>query len=207
MNKDIEKKYKMSFTAGGILYQESITLAALYYEQKDWSLIHNQVLEQNLLQTRTQNSAKRVLREITQRLKLLTDYEIQLLVNGSRHEQNQILWYAICQLYQFIHDFAVEVIREKFLQMNLKLTQDDYAVFFNHKAEWHEELEKLKNSTQNKLRQVLFKMLREADLLSTSGMINPCLLTPQIVKLLGQKSLSALAIFPISDTDIKALAK
>lgn len=197
----------MSFTAGGLLYQESVKIAELYWDLGDWSTVRNQVLEKNILQSRTLNTAKRVYREISARLKLLSGEELKIAIEGSRQEQNHILWLAICKRYQFIYDFAVGVVREKFLQLNLELTLEDYDAFFNAKAEWHDELERLTNETRNKLRQIVFKMLREAELVSKDNIINPVILTPHVVKTICKDTQANLAVFPISDADIKVWAK
>jgi hypothetical protein len=114
-------------------------------------------------------------------------------------DQGHILWAAVCKRYRFIHDFAVEVVHEKFLSMDLLLTQADYDVFFNQKAEWHDEMERLREATRIKLRQVVFKMLREAELLSRQNMILPIILSPMVqTGILDDPDLT-LAIFPVED--------
>ena len=105
--------------------------------------------------------------------------------------------------YRFINDFAVEVIREKFLSFNNSLTRDDYDSFFNTKAEWHEELNALTEATRNKLRQIAMKMLREVGIISKSNTINPALLSPRFVNVISRDSREFLAVFPVSDSDIK----
>jgi hypothetical protein len=202
----VNEKYSMSFSTGGLFYLESITLARLYLDLRDWLAVRTRVMAHNLLQARTLNTAKRVSREIISRLKPLTDDEISVLDNNSRQEQNYILWLAVCKRYRFIHDFAVEVVREKFLRLDFQLTYQDYHVFFNTKAEWHEEMERLAQETQIKLRQLLFKMLREAGLLSNHTII-PAMLTPQLVKTICKNSRTYLAVFPISDADIRVLCQ
>lgn len=203
----VNKKYSMSFTTGGLFYHESITLARLYLDLKDWPAVRTRVMDRNLLQARTLNTAKRVFQEISSRLKLLTDDEMNVLDNSSRQEQNYILWLAVCKRYRFIHDFAVEVVREKFLRLDFQLTYQDYNIFFNTKAEWHEEMERLARETQIKLRQLLFKMLREAELFSKHNTIIPAMLTHRVVKAISKNSRAYLAVFPISDVDIRVLTK
>jgi len=83
--------------------------------------------------------------------------------------------------------------------MDLILTQVDYDVFFNQKAEWHDEMMRIKESTQNKLRQIVFKMLREAELLTRLNMIIPTLLTPTVQKGILDDPYLTLAIFPVED--------
>jgi hypothetical protein len=192
------EKYSMSFTTGGLHYHESIKVAELFLELGDWSAVRELVFEKNLLQGRSMSTTKRLFRETSSRLKRLTEDQISILGDGSRQEQNQVLWLAVCKRFRFIHDFAVEVVREKFLRMDMELTREDYNAFFNAKAEWHDELEQLARDTKIKLKQVVFKMMREADLLSRSHTIIPPILTPRVVSVITADSPVYLAIFPIS---------
>jgi len=104
----------MSFTTGGLFYQESVKLAGLYPDYRDWSRVKDVALSENLLQTRTESTARRLLPEITARLSRLTDIQLKLFADGSRSEQNYLLWLALCKRYSFIREFAVEILREKF---------------------------------------------------------------------------------------------
>jgi hypothetical protein len=200
----VPEKYQMSFTTGGLFYNESLQVAEIYKKTGDWIKTRNLVLSENILQARTESSARREAREICSRLVLMTKDQLQLLSSGSRQEQQYLLWVAVCKRYAFVKDFTVEVIREKFLRMDLHLQQEDYQFFFTKKAEWHKELEKLKNSTKNKLRQVLFRIMREAEIISRDSMIIPCLLTDDLTRVLATDTPLWLSIFPISDADIQS---
>ena len=199
--------YNMSFTAGSLFLRESVEIGKLFLIHGDWKVVRSKALNQNVLQSRTNSSALRMCREICQRLEELNESQLKILSEGSMQEQQQILWLAICRHHQFIHDFAVEVIREKYLQLNLDLNPEDYDAFFNAKAEWHDELERLTESTRNKLRQVVFRMLHEVGLLTKQNVINPVMLTSQVAQAVGGKSPDDLRIFPISDRDVKELLK
>ncbi len=197
--------YNMSFTAGGLFLRESVEIAQLYLEIQDWKLVRVRALQQNVIQSRTESSSVRVIREICKRLEKLIGDELKVVAEGSFQEQQQLLWLAICRHHRFIYGFAVEVIREKYLQLNLDLLQEDYDAFFNAKAEWHDELEQLTESTRNKLRQVVFRMLREADLLTKANTINPVILSAQAARAVASHSPDDLRIFPLSDRDIREL--
>ena len=134
----------MSFSTGTLYRQPSILIAKLYAELGDWSATRTKVLKNNLLQSRTNNTANRVCSEIISRLKGLTPDQMLILTDGFPKDQGYILWAAVCKRYRFIHDFAVEVVHEKFLSMDLQLTHGDYDVFFNQKAEWHAEIVRIK---------------------------------------------------------------
>lgn len=201
------EKYSMSFTTGTLFHQESVNLAGLYLEKDDWNEVRDEVIASNLLQARTTNSAKRICREICSRLKHLNKDELELLVEGDHQEQAYLLWLAICRRYQFIYDFSVEVIRERFLTLRYDLGYEDYDVFFNAKMEWHEELEKITETTRNKLRQVMFKMLRESELLTLSNSIIPAMLSSRLINVICSHSNRDLHIFPIMETALQGCAK
>jgi len=202
-----ETTYKMSFTAGGLLHRESVELARLFLSVQNWQDVSKRVLDDNLIQSRTASTSVRICREIIMRLKWLDIEELQILTDGSIREQCQILWLAICRHHRFIRDFAIEVIREKYLHMNLDLTYQDYDAFFNAKAEWDNALERLTIKTRSKVRQVLFRILRETDLLTKGNTINPAMLTQRVVKTVGKKCRDDLAIFPVSEAEIRELLK
>ncbi len=191
-------RYKLSFTAASLSISGSIKIAEAYLQLRDWAAVKEKVNTENLLQARTQNSARRVLYELAPRLEQLSDAQLELLVEGNYQEQKQLLWFAICQQYAFIREFAIEVLYEKYLSLDYELTSFDYEAFFNRKADWHDELDQLKETTRTKLRTVLFRMLREAELISKDNMIIPTVLSIRVAELLAADAPRSLQIFAIS---------
>jgi len=198
-----EVVYKISFTTGGLFYREAVRIADLYLQSTDWSLVRSEILEKNLLRTRTQSSLVRTTRELIQRLQVLTYAQLSILVDGTRQEQNQILWFAVCKQYPFVQEFAVEVVREKYLRLDLELTYQDFDTFFNLKAEWNEKLDHIKDSTRKKLRQVLFRILTEADIISSSNMILPMLISPRVTKAINDDDAKYFSVFPITEGEVR----
>jgi len=198
-------KYNMSFTAGGLFFKEAQEIAEIYFDYKNWDEVRKQVLADNVLQAKTKASLKRFIQEIIFRLEQLNEDQLALLISGSIHEKKYLLWYAACKRHKFIYEFAVEVIREKFLHLNYRVEQRDFDIFFNRKAEWHEELDSLKVTTVKKIRQVLFRMMREADIILPDDSINTILISPKLKKTFSKSSAADFSIFPMSDADIKGL--
>jgi hypothetical protein len=196
-------RYIMSFAIGGLFRQESVEITLLYLEFRDWNKVYENIHENNFLQARTMSTLKRICSEICSRLKTLNESELEFLVNGTNQEQNYLLWLAICRRYHFIQDFAVEVIRERYLTLRPDLNYEDFDAFFNAKAEWHYELEKIKDSTRRKLRQVLFRMLREADLLTSSNTIIPAMLSSRFVSAVSRSAHQELLVFPAMESELK----
>lgn len=195
--------YSMSFTTGALLYHESLIIAEQYAALGNWDSVRDKVIGDNLLQMRTLNAAKRIYREVASRLTRLTSDELDLLRTGSRQEQNYLLWLAVCKRYRFIYDFAVEILREKYLRLDFELSYQAYDTFFEDKAEWHPEVERVADSTRSKQRQVVFKMLREAELLSADNRILPAMVTPRLVAAIEADNPNHFTIFPLFAADVK----
>ncbi|WP_036488139.1 DUF1819 family protein [Myxosarcina sp. GI1] len=197
------KKYAFSFVIGGLLYQESVRFAALFVELGNWKRARELAVEQNLLQTRTAKTSERLCREICSRLKTLNEKELKLLVDGTVRDRGYILWLAVCRRYKFIRDFAVEILREKFLNLETELDRKDFEVFFARKAEWHDELEALKPMTKAKGRRTLFKMLREADLLSPENRIYPAMPSASLINAVFQERHKEALFFPLLKSQLE----
>ena len=69
-------------------------------------------------------------------------------------------------------------------------------MFWDEKAEWHSELDDISRSTRLKLRQVLYRMMREAGILSTEGILQTAYLTTRLKALIAGSRAADLAIFP-----------
>ncbi len=197
------EKYRISFTTGGLFRLESVKLALLYLELQDWGAVRDTALSENLLQARTLSSSKRIYREISSRLAELSPKELNFLVHADAREQGYLLWIAICRRYRFIADFAVEVLRERYISLKTDLHYEDFDSFLSRKSEWHEELEEIRPATRSKLRQVLFKIMREADLLSASNTINAATLSPRLLGAIPRSNHGDLSFFPAFESELR----
>ncbi len=197
------ERYRLSFTTGGLFVHEAPLVAACYLQVGNWQATREHVKASNLFQVRTTAAVTRIGKEVSARLEHLDADELACLLDSSRRDQAYLLWAAACRRYTFIRDFAVEVLREHFLLLRRQVALVDYDGFYSGKALWHAELEEVALSTQLKLRQNLFRMLREADLLSARHMIHPARLSPHLAQLLARQGRDDLLIFPATDNDIQ----
>ena len=197
------QRYALSFTTGALLAREAVLLAPLYLEQRDWVQVRDLAVEGNLLQARTRRTGVRLARETVQRLSALADDEVDLLIEATASERAGLMWAAACRHYVLIGEFAEEVLRERFLLLASTLEYQDFDSFVRAKALWHEELADIKGSTLQRLRSNLFKMLREAELLSPAGNILPAVLSQRVAAVLSARSPSDLRFFPIQQTEAR----
>lgn len=199
--------YRMSFTSASLLSRESVIIAQAYRETGDWQKAREECLSRNLLQAKKPSSATRTVRELIGRLKTLTADQLELLLNGSHIEQLHMLWLAVAKRYRFIQEFSEEVIREKYLKLDTLVGYDDFDSFFNAKADWDTGLDRLSDSTRKKIRQVLFRMLHEAEILTSGNMIIPALFIKDTVRVIQSDDVAWFAIYPVSDRDIQEWGK
>lgn len=189
-------RYALSFTAGGLLEREAAILAPVYLEHRDWEKTRDLAVEQNLLQARTYRTGVRLVRETVKRLSALSDREIEVLAEVTASERGHLMWAAACRRYDLIGEFAEEVLRERFLTLAGTVSYEDYDSFYRAKAMWHDELDDVTDLSYKKLREVLFKMMVEAGLLTTQRAIEPALLSARVAECLTERSPSDIRFFP-----------
>ena len=197
------ERYRLSFTTGGLFLRESEDAAVRFLCSRSWQTTRAALRAENTLQVRTAAAALRISKEVIARLEMLNDQEIEFLTECSAKDKACLLWSAVCRRYSLVRDFGREVLREHFVLMRRQLTLSDFDAFFNSKALWHEELDQLAKSTQSKLRQNLFRMMREAGFINDHYGIFQAMPSPALVQLLAQRGADELTVFPVSDLDIK----
>ena len=192
----VPQRYALSFTSGALLLREALVAAPIYLRERDWATVRALVEEDNLLQSRTHSSGVRLGRELTQRLSVLSDGEIQLLVDATPTDRGHLMWVAACRRYDLIGEFAEEVLRERFLVLAPTLDYGDFDSFIRSKGLWHEEVADLKDSTMRKLRSTVFRMLIEAGLLADDGRILHAVFSSRVSDKLDARTPSDRRYFP-----------
>jgi hypothetical protein len=196
MEGSAQRPYLMSFGTGGLFVNESVAVARLHVRGGDWDSTAVAAQKNGAFPVRKASSARRSIREIVNRLKWLSDDELALLVEGERSEQVALLWLAACRAYRFIGEFAVEVMNERFLSLRTDLTYDDFDTFLAAKAEWSPKLAGLSSTTRAKLRAVLFRLMREAGILSPNDRILGAMLSRRVLIMIHAGNPDELQLFP-----------
>ncbi|KAB2764316.1 DUF1819 family protein [Brucella anthropi] len=190
-------RYRMSFSVGGLMLNESLAIAQVYQSGESWPSARERLLAEGTSSLPKLASQTRALREVYDRIGHLSDTERQYLsAEADRAEQLAMIWLAICRTYRFVHEFAVEVISERYQSWRLDLGHEVFDRFLAEKAETDPALAELSSSTCAKLRQVLFRILREAGLRSIEGRIQPIWLSGRMKRLIEENNPADLRVFP-----------
>jgi hypothetical protein len=197
MTKRAPPKYKMSFAVGGLHPNESVEVARLHRSDEPWDKTLQHALNEGIASLPKAASRRRTLREIVNRISTLGPEEINFLIEeADRSEQQALLWVATCRAYRFVREFATEVLRERYLSYQLDLPLESFDILLDAKAEWDEDLSGISASTRAKLRQVLFRMMREAQIISEDHRILSAYVSPRLKRLLEDNCPQDLLLFP-----------
>jgi hypothetical protein len=192
----------MSFTTGGLFLNESFEVARLHRDGESWEDTAKRALEQGTTTLPKSASNRRSLREITNRLRTLTKQERNFLSeDADRTDQQALLWLATCRTYRFVAEFSEDVIRDRYFSYQMDLPLSAFDIALANKMEWDEGLAKLSDSTRNKLRQILFRIMREAGILSQENRIQASILSTRLKQMINDNNSTELAYFPGILTD------
>lgn len=175
----VNRQYKIGFARPALL-RETVLLAQSYRDLQDWSQVQQHVKVANLLQSRTERSSDIICSEIAKRLSLLTPDQIDLISEENPQNVRQLVWIAICKQYPFVGDFTLEVLADAHAKHRTEISFDDYSHFFNAKADWHPDLEKVADKTRANARQALFQMMRQCELINQTNQLLPQMLSSAI---------------------------
>ena len=205
---DNPTRYNLSFTTASLRPELARIVAESYLAAGNWDVAKRRILTSNALQSRTATSAVRVERELRQRLETLTHDQVTLLAKATAEDRAAMAWLAAFKHSAFVFDFVAELLREKLAAHDPILRHSDYETFFDGKSASHPELGRLTNSSKNKIRQVLLRMLAEAGLLVTGtglGTIQRPVLSPAVLRAVISESPRWLAGFLVPDSEIGGL--
>lgn len=209
-NEDVLKytnKYSLSFTAASALIPETISIAQIFVNEKDWNIVFEEVSKNNLLHKNKKTTLLREFNEIKKRLKNLNQMELEILANSNTQETKWMIHLSLLRTYTFYADFVSEVIRGKLNKFEFSVKDSDYSRFFEEKSYTHTELTSISEKTQNKLKQVIFKMLVQVGIISDieNKVITKPFLSENILKMIQSDNLHWLKGFLYTDIEIKYL--
>lgn len=200
----MSSKYLLSFTVISLQSYEAETVANLYKESLDWGGVARSVVEDNALQKGTIATRKREFIEFKKRLQALTPEQLAYYEQASSGDVKNLTMLSCFKLYRFISDFAIEVMRNKLLLFDFQLINSDYEAFYDSKRVAYENLNTISQSTQYKLKQVMFKMFEQAGFIDSvkNKNIQKPYLGEELIKLIVQDDPRYLSAFLYSDNEI-----
>lgn len=205
----MNSKYLLSYTAVSLQANEAETIVNLYKTNLDWVSVEKQVVEYNALQKGTIATRKREFIEFKKRLQTLTAEQLNYYEDASSSDVKNLTMLSCFKLYNFIYDFATEVMRNKLLLFDFQLINSDYESFYDSKRVAYDNLNTISEGTQYKLKQVMFKMFEQAEFIDSvkNKNLQKPYLSQELIKLIVEDDPKYLSAFLYNDYEINEQIK
>ena len=200
-----QETYNMGFTAGAAMLNEMYAVAgALSDCGGDWEKTKDKTFRENLMEKDKKSSIVRYFSLMKQRLEVINEEELSLLVDGTAAVRRLIVLLAICKAHSFIFDFISENLRESFYNQYERVTQANFNEFYNEKKYIHSELEAVTDQTVAKMKQVVFRILEQLEIIESidTGLLQRPYLPEKVERTIVKDDPKLLAAFLYSNNEI-----
>lgn len=183
-------QYNGSLTREQFLFYEMRTTARLMTKGLSDDEVVLRIMEDNLFQYPTERSVKKMARVCIGRLKAMEDDSlVQAVANQASDVAKQICLYAIMKYSRLVYEFMVTVIGAKYSSKDYSFGKIDLNVFFMRLQEQDDDVASWSDSTIQKIKQVITRMLIETEYIDNtkSDHLNPVWLNPVLENTVREK--------------------
>ncbi|MHB8128491.1 MAG: DUF1819 family protein [Mobilitalea sp.] len=183
-------QYNGSLTREQFLFYEMRTTARLMTEGLSDDEVVLRIVVDNLFQYPTERSVKKMARVCIGRLKAMEDDSlVQAVANQVSDVAKQICLYAIMKYSKLVYEFMVTVIGAKYSSKDFSFGKIDLNVFFMRLQEQDDDVASWSESTIQKIKQVITRMLIETEYIDNtkSDHLNPVWLNPVLENIVREK--------------------
>lgn len=173
--------YNAAMTREQFLFYEMRTTAKLINDGLDKDTVVGHIVSENLFQYPTEKSVRKMALACIRRLEAMEDeLLIAAIATQPSDVAKQICLYAMMRQYRLVWDFMLTVIGDKYRLLDSTFSRMDIEVFFMRLREQDDWVATWSDTTVNKVRQVLTKMLVENEYLDSTDAdhLNPVLISP-----------------------------
>lgn len=191
--------YNGGLTREQFLFFETKILAKLLVDGRSFDEAVLIIKQDNLFQFPTERMIESIAKSCYQRLQALeSDRLIEVIATASVDVAKQVNLYAMMKHNRIVWDFMTTVIGEKYRTQDFSFTKKDVSAFMFQLQEQNEDVASWSDSTIQKIKQVLTKILVECEYLDStkSEVLNPVYLYPEVEEeIIAQNDLAALPAF------------
>lgn len=179
-------EYKSSITREQFLYFETRMIAKYKADGYSDEEIMRVAIEDNILQMPTEKSIKVLTAGVLNKLAANNSKTIELIANASTDIAKQANLYAMMNYNRLVWDFMVTVVAKKYEGFDLSFGKKDVNIFIRNLMEHNPSVSEWKESTIEKIRSVLIKILVETEYLDDikSEILNPVFLYDEVKEII-----------------------
>ena len=161
--------YDSDLVGGSLMVRESRIIAGLLLEDSPREVWDHEILEENLLQKRSPASARRNAQAIRKRLERLDPSFWRALRDGDEELAIQVAFCAALERNLLLVEFIEQVVSDAYRTHMVKLELYLWADFLEDCAQKDFRIRDWKESSKNKMGQVVFRILAEMGYLENSN--------------------------------------
>ncbi|MBS0972166.1 DUF1819 family protein [Serratia rubidaea] len=162
-----DKTWIGDLLGGSLMSRESRIIAELMLSEPDENTWQQYIVEQNILQASSANTAKRYATTIRLRLMMLDSMAWKQVAEGSERERLQLLFIALLLQSPIVESFLVEIVNDQRRQFKEKLSADSWVTFVSSQVHQRPVLASYSDSSVTKMGNNLIKALAEVGYLDT----------------------------------------
>jgi hypothetical protein len=155
------KEYLGDLIGGGLMIRESQLVAALLLQQPDKAAWDDAIVRQNILQKRSDASAKRNAATIRSRLFGVSDEYLEKLAFGNTELSTQLMFAATLMHSTILADFMRTVVLDAKRLFRQSLDTNDWEHFWSQRCRLFPELALMTDSSTYKVAQVALKCVAD----------------------------------------------
>jgi len=164
--------YDANFTAGGLLYNEFLSLKNLIESDDFERLIKQEEEQNNLMAVAMLTSRKRILVEVKRRREKTPENFWDHFYNWSEREQKLALFFLCLKTYPLLLDIHLDLTLNKY-KVGSGLEDYDVKMWLDDLSTRDEKVASWSDKTQYKINVQYRKMLKDAGLLSKERLTSP----------------------------------
>ena len=168
-----KSQYTCSFTAGGLLYHETINVLELLINEGAEENLFKEAFENKFIKIRSESARKRSLQEIRLRARF-TDHNFWIKFSDmSKREQQLILFFLSLKTYRLIFDFHFNITLPGWKTTGHIPDHFSYLMKLDEIASHDAEVNSWTESSRLKSVTVYKRMMNEAGLLQKDKLVYP----------------------------------
>jgi hypothetical protein len=157
-------EYRITFTAGGLLTEETRAVIS-YLNEENIASLSSEVKHSQHLQTNSESARSRIVWELNKRYEESGQHVFDVFKDSNLQQQKILIFYTCMKVYQILFDFMFGPVNDKWLTRDLQLSKTDVERFLDAQSSTHPEVDRWAATTREKVTTVIIRMLNEVGLL------------------------------------------
>lgn len=184
-------KYKAQ-TSEQWFEEELVLYAQLYEDMPNHVQLQKYILEENVFNATSIQSAKRRLLMIKRRAEAMGEEGLHLLRTGNTDDRAFLILFSYLETYRLAKEFVFEWLLPKYSSYQYEVVLDEFLQFYEHKRLQYPNELQWSDETVARLQNQIFRMLYRGKLLERKTekkyRVQSLLLSPDLVSFMAKKS-------------------